>query len=78
MYLLSAMSICSWQEYCQDVSVEKAGWYLEPYDENESESVGGDISRNIHFTSLFPSPVSNSRFCEIEPDSRHAAWYGSQ
>lgn len=71
------MSICSWQEYCQDVSLEKAGWYLEFYDVNELDSVSGDISRDLHSTSLFPSPVSISRLSEIETsnsDSRHAAW----
>ncbi|KAL8100236.1 hypothetical protein AgCh_032471 [Apium graveolens] len=59
-----------------DVSLEKAGWYLEVYDENELESCG-DISRDLHSTSLFPSPVSISRLSEIETsnsDSRHAAW----
>nr|XP_017246046.1 PREDICTED: midasin isoform X2 [Daucus carota subsp. sativus] len=67
----------SWQDYCQDVSIEKAGWYLEPYDENELESLSRDISRDLHSTSLVPSTVSISRFREIETsnaDNRHAAW----
>lgn len=75
------MTICSWQDYCQDVSIEKAGWYLEPYDENELESLSRDISRDLHSTSLVPSTVSISRFREIETsnaDNRHAAWYASQ
>lgn len=28
-FFLLAYSICSWKEFCQDISLEKAGWYLE-------------------------------------------------
>ncbi|KAI8544654.1 hypothetical protein RHMOL_Rhmol08G0312700 [Rhododendron molle] len=61
----------NWQEVCQDVSLEKAGWYLEPLSHEASPSADGNnnISReNKLWTSApaFAAP-SSSLFPEIEP-----------
>lgn len=58
------------------MSLEKAGWYLESYEEKELESVGEDMNFNMRSFGLGPSAVSASGLV-IEPsnsNSRQAAW----
>lgn len=46
-YLSSfAFSLCSWQEFCQDVSVEKAGYYLEASEQKQLDCKSGETDFN--------------------------------
>ncbi|XP_059643593.1 midasin [Cornus florida] len=58
-----------WQEFCQDVSLEKAGWYLESFEEKKSVSINKNmyLDERCHLQSfeLCSSSVSSSKFNEI-------------
>ncbi|XP_058222016.1 midasin-like isoform X2 [Rhododendron vialii] len=60
-----------WQEFCQDVSLEKAGWYIEPLLHEGSPSFDGNLAvsqenRLWTSTSAFAAP-SSSMFLDLEP-----------
>ncbi|KAF7135896.1 hypothetical protein RHSIM_Rhsim08G0236800 [Rhododendron simsii] len=61
----------NWQEFCQDVSLEKAGWYLEPLSHGVSPSADGNnnISREDKLWTSAPAfaAPSSSLFPEIKP-----------
>ncbi|KAG5541983.1 hypothetical protein RHGRI_021724 [Rhododendron griersonianum] len=64
-----------WQEFCQDVSLEKAGWYIEPLSHEGSPSFDGNLgvsqkNRLWTSTSAFAAP-SSSMFLDLEPSHRN-------
>ncbi|KAH0684815.1 hypothetical protein KY290_022192 [Solanum tuberosum] len=60
---LCSQEACScllrWEEYCQDVALEKAAWYLESPRENNCDSTGGSMGYN-QCRSLQSSPFDSS------------------
>ncbi|XP_052182550.1 midasin isoform X2 [Diospyros lotus] len=63
-----------WQEYCQDVSLEKAGWHLDSRDDENLDSANGniDFSQEFNFwtSHAYSSSVSSSKFHESELSKR--------
>ncbi|GMQ08220.1 hypothetical protein CsSME_00052049 [Camellia sinensis var. sinensis] len=64
-----------WQEFCQDVSLEKAGWHLEAFDHEKSDTVDGNIDFNQEYSLRTFAPASPalsfSKFHEIEPSNKN-------
>ncbi|XP_049392138.1 midasin isoform X1 [Solanum stenotomum] len=60
---LCSQEACScllrWEEYCQDVALEKAAWYLESPRESNCDSTGGSMGYN-QCRSLQSSPFDSS------------------
>ncbi|XP_048323691.2 midasin isoform X2 [Ziziphus jujuba] len=63
-----------WEDFCQDVALEKASWYIELSEPNKSGSVNGSYDLNLksclHSSSMFSSVY-------MEPpirSQRHATW----
>ncbi|KAF7137371.1 hypothetical protein RHSIM_Rhsim07G0217300 [Rhododendron simsii] len=75
LFLSFCYAICSWQEFCQDVSLEKAGWYIEPLSHEGSPSFDGNLGVSQEnglwtSTSAFAAP-SSSMFIDLEPSHRN-------
>lgn len=62
--------IHSWEEYCQDVALEKAAWYLESSHESNRDLAGGSTRFN-QCQSLHSSP-----FDSLVPSSSTILEYG--
>ncbi|GFY97181.1 midasin-like protein [Actinidia rufa] len=62
-----------WQEFSQDVSLEKAGWHLESFDHEKLGSVCGNIDFNHEYILRTSAPafaaLSSSKLHVIEPSS---------
>ncbi|KAL6993116.1 hypothetical protein U1Q18_011234 [Sarracenia purpurea var. burkii] len=59
-----------WQEFCQDVSYEKAGWHLESFNHKKLSSADGNVDFNHEYGLQISDPafaaLSSSKFHEIE------------
>ena len=66
--------IFSWEELCEDVALEKAGWYFESSKQKKSDSINPDIDFDqencLRFFGLNNLAVSSSQFPEAQPSTR--------
>ncbi|KAJ7963223.1 Midasin [Quillaja saponaria] len=70
-----------WKEFCQDVSLEKASWYVESSDQNELDTLYESMEFNqekcLQSFMLSSTTISTLQFNEVEPPSRRqrlATW----
>lgn len=67
------LAIFSWEEFCQDTSLEKAGWYVDP--NPVADYVSGSPDRRMDFKNenclksfgLNNQPVSSPKLHELQP-----------
>ncbi|CAM8907839.1 unnamed protein product [Rhodiola kirilowii] len=61
-------SFFRWREFCQDVSLEKAGWYLEPLEPNTKvPSENGLTNTSAHYHTIHSELLSGSQLSRTKP-----------
>ncbi|CAJ1950871.1 unnamed protein product [Sphenostylis stenocarpa] len=62
--------VLRWEEFCQDTSLEKAGWYVEPTDyvsSSPDRTMDLDNENCLKSSGFIHLPVSSPKFHELQP-----------
>lgn len=69
-----AFAIFSWEEFCQDTSLEKAGWYINSSEQHKlsfpSTSIDFNQETCLKSSGLLALEISSSQFRETELSTR--------